>query len=230
MPNYDVVLLDADMTLLDFARSEREALARALEKWDLPRSPEVLAAYSKINDALWAALARGEIDHDFLGRERFAALMRAFGGEADPAEVNRDYAAFLGEAAYLLPGAMEFCQAMKDAGLTLALATNGLPAAQRGRFFRTGLDRCIDHLFISMELGAKKPQPEFFDRALERLGAADRRRVVMVGDGLDTDILGANRAGLDCVWYNPAGLENPGPARPTRTAETYGEILAFLGV
>ena len=35
--------------------------------------------YSKINDALWAAFARGEIDQDFLVVERFAALPRLYG-------------------------------------------------------------------------------------------------------------------------------------------------------
>ena len=30
MPRYDVILLDADMTLLDFDRSEQEALRRVL--------------------------------------------------------------------------------------------------------------------------------------------------------------------------------------------------------
>ena len=37
MARYDVVLLDADRTLLDFERSERAALRRALAKWGLPQ-------------------------------------------------------------------------------------------------------------------------------------------------------------------------------------------------
>ena len=82
MTRYDVVLLDADRTLLDFERSEREALRRVLKKWGLPQDDPVYGDYSKINDALWAAFARGKIDQDFLVVERFAALLRlALSGE-----------------------------------------------------------------------------------------------------------------------------------------------------
>ena len=79
-----------------------------------------------------------------------------------------------------------------------------------------------------MELGAHKPLPAFFDRICDALAIRDRGRVVMVGDGLATDILGGNRAGMDTIWYNPDGLPLTGPARPTYTAGSYREILRIL--
>ena len=107
MTRYDVVLLDADRTLLDFERSEREALRRVLKKWGLPQDDPVYGDYSKINDALWAAFARGEIDQDFLVVERFAALLRLYGApdSPDPARLNRDYMECLGQEDFLRPGA-----------------------------------------------------------------------------------------------------------------------------
>ena len=228
MARYQTVLLDADMTLFDFRRSEREALRNTLQSFGLPWDEQVLRDYAKINSALWDAFARGEIDQDFLSAERFAALMRAHGGHADPWKVNHSYELALGETAYLLPGAEDFCRTLSGLGLTLAIATNGLPAAQRGRYARTGLDRYIPQLFISMELGAQKPRPAFFDRICEALGIRDRSQAVMVGDGLGTDILGGNRAGMDTIWYNPDRLPLTGPARPTYTAGSYGEILDLL--
>lgn len=228
MGRYPYVLLDADMTLLDFRRSEREALCRTLDRHGLPRNEETVDTYSKINDALWKAMARGEVDQDFLVVERFAALQRAVGGGADPRAMNRDYAGFLGEEAHLLPGALEFCRRLREGGLELAIATNGLPAAQRGRYHRSGLDQVVPHLFISMELGAQKPNPAFFQRVLDKLGVADPSQAVMVGDGLDTDILGGNRAGIDTTWFNPEGRPLTGPARPTYTAASYEEILRIL--
>lgn len=228
MAKYDVVLLDADMTLLDFEKSEEMALHRVLTKWGLPCHEEVKAAYSRINAALWDAFARGEVDQDELVVERFAALMRLYGDVGQARRLNQDYETFLGEEAHLLPGAMEFCLALKEAGLTLAIATNGLPAAQRGRYTRTGLDKVIPHLFISMELGAAKPRPEYFDRVLEALKVTDRSRVVMVGDSLTTDIAGACGAGIDSVWYNPRGKALTGPNRPTWQAGSYDEMLDRL--
>ncbi len=228
MPRYETVLLDADMTLFDFHRSEQEALRNTLRAFNLPWTDSVIQDYSKINSALWDAFARGEIDQDFLGAERFAALMRVYGGSADPRKVNHSYELALGNTAYLLPGAEEFCRTLSGLGLTLAIATNGLPAAQRGRYERTRLNRYIPHLFISMELGAQKPLPAFFDRICEALNLHDRSRMVMVGDGLTTDILGGNQAGIDTIWYNPGQLPLTGNAHPTYTAESYDDILHFL--
>lgn len=228
MRPYDIVLLDADMTLLDFDRSEQEALRRILLRYDLTPTEEVEATYLKINRALWDAFARGEVDQDFLVVERFAALARVYDKPWDPRQVNRDYLNALGEEAHLLPGAMEFCQRLKEAGLTLAIATNGLPAAQRGRYTGTGLDQVIPHIFISMELGAAKPRPEFFHRIFEALSVTDRSRVVMVGDSLSSDILGGSLAGIDTIWYNPKGLPLTGRALPTHTAASYAQICEIL--
>jgi HAD superfamily hydrolase (TIGR01450 family) len=44
-----------------------------------------------------------------------------------------------------------------------------------------------------------KPYAPIFDVAFERLGHPDPRRVVMIGDQLVTDVLGASRAGIDSV-------------------------------
>lgn len=228
MHPYSTVLLDADMTLLDFQRSERVALCRVLDSHGLPHDQEVIATYSKINSALWKALARGEVDQDFLAVERFAALQRVIGGQEDPRQLNLDYSRTLGEEAHLLPGALDFCQRLRQAGLTLAIVTNGLPSAQWGRYHRTGLDQVVPHLFVSMELGAQKPQRAYFDRVLERLGISDRSQVVMVGDSLDTDILGGNRAEIHTIWYNPQGVPLTGSAKPTYISASYEDICTIL--
>ena len=228
MPRYDTVLLDADMTLFDFERSEREALIQVLEERGYPTDGETLALYLRINAALWAACERGEIDQDFLGEERFAAFMRVKGGDHDPRRFNRDYLEELGRHSYLLPGAEEFCRTLAGAGCTLAIATNGLPAAQWGRLERSPLKRLISRMFVSMELGCRKPQREYFDRVCAELGVTDRSRAVVVGDSLTADVQGGLNAGLDAIWYNPNGAPGREGVRPTLTAASYGEILDFL--
>lgn len=228
MPRYDFVLLDADMTLYDFQRSEEEALREVLTARGYPTDPETVALYLRINAALWDANARGEVDQDFLTVERFAAFMRVKGGDHDPRRFNRDYLDALGRRSYLLPGAEDFCRALAGAGCTLAIVTNGLPAAQWGRFNASPLKGIIPHMFVSMELGCQKPQREYFDKVCAALGIADRRRAVVVGDSLKTDIRGGQNAGIDTLWFNPEGLPPDPLAPPTYTAGSYGEALAVL--
>ena len=160
--------------------------------------------------------------------ERFAAFMRVRGGNHDPRAWNWEFVNTVGKGAYLLPGAWEFCEKLNAMGLTLAIATNGMPAAQRGRYEGTHLNTLIPNLFISMELGVQKPMPGFFDKVCDALHITDRSTVVMVGDGLGSDILGGNRAGIDTIWYNPQNQPLTGPARPTYTAASYDDIIHIL--
>ena len=56
-----------------------------------------------------------------------------------------------------------------------------------------------------IEMGGKvgyrgKPDPAIYNLALEKLGVTDRSRVAVVGDALETDIKGANAAGLSSLW------------------------------
>lgn len=45
-----------------------------------------------------------------------------------------------------------------------------------------------------------KPHPYMFKRALKNFKSIDHDRIVMVGDGLTTDIMGANSMNLDCIF------------------------------
>ena len=64
----------------------------------------------------------------------------------------------------------------------------------------------IDHYFkwvvTSESSGYRKPDRGIFDFALGCSGGAQGGMVV-IGDNLQTDILGANNAGWKSVWYNP---------------------------
>ena len=210
MPRYEVVLFDADHTLFDFDRAEREALRQTLEEAGLPADGETEARYLSINRALWNRLDRGEVRREWLVVERFAALLRALGRTGDAAALNRAYLDHLGEGSYLLPGAQALCRALAPR-CTLAIVTNGVARAQRRRFEASPLNGLIPWLFISEELGASKPDSAFFAPVLRTLGNPDPRRVLMVGDNLLADIQGGIRAGC------PATPPSSPPGRWTDT-------------
>ena len=74
----------------------------------------------------------------------------------------------------------------------------------KGRIASTGLDRYIDGIFISEDIGAAKPAAEFFGFCLEQIGEP-RASCIMIGDSLSSDMLGAKNASLDSVWFMPSG-------------------------
>ncbi len=65
-----------------------------------------------------------------------------------------------------------------------------------------------------------KPHPPIFDAAFARLGEPDRRRVVMVGDQLVTDVVGASTAGIDSVLVE-TGIADRGDVERAEVGPTW---------
>ena len=227
MPCYGVILFDADNTLFDFDRAEEEALRATLARYGLPVTARSVAAYLAINRELWARFDRGEVSREWLVVERFARLLRTLGRPGDPAAMNRAYLTRLGEGAFLLPGAEALCRALAPR-CTLAIVTNGVALAQRARFEASPLRDVVPWLFISEEVGARKPDPAFFAPVLRALGEPDRARVLMVGDNLLTDIRGGINAGLDTAWFNPNHLPGGPDVRPTWEVDGFPALEALI--
>jgi putative hydrolase of the HAD superfamily len=84
----------------------------------------------------------------------------------------------------------------------LLLLTNGSPDLQNTKLTITSeLVPYFDQIVISGEYGKGKPDPGIFEYALT-LMKLKKEEVLMVGDNLMTDILGANRTGIRSVWIN----------------------------
>jgi YjjG family noncanonical pyrimidine nucleotidase len=228
MPRYPIVLLDADNTLFDFDAAESKALSAVLRSRGYAADRAQTECYQAINTALWDAFARGEVDQDFLLVERFRRFEETMGGRHDPSAFNADYLAALGSNGDLLPGALELCRDLSRLGCTMAIVTNGATVAQRGRYENSPLRSYIPHLFISQELGARKPETAFFDHVCRKMGISDRHQAVVVGDNLNSDILGGNRAGIDTIWYAPRETALTGPAKPTYIARTFSQIETII--
>ena len=103
---------------------------------------------------------------------------------------------------HMVDGAEEVLASL-DRDYTLAVISNTIDADDSivtRTLARIGLDVYFDTVITSVTAGYAKPDTRIYQQALKRIGLlADE--VVMVGDRLDTDILGANRAGILSVFH-----------------------------
>ena len=96
---------------------------------------------------------------------------------------------------------------IRERGLEMVCANPDLRANEGGKFVvRQGL---ICDAFEKM--GGKtviygKPDPQIFERALRDFADVPKSQVLMVGDTLQTDILGANRAGIKSCLVIEGGV------------------------
>lgn len=115
-------------------------------------------------------------------------------------------------AAALIPGMADALRSLRAAGHRLALVADARPETPPNVLRQHGLLDLFETLAISEVVGAAaglptidKPDPRIFRAALDALSIpeADYGRVVMVGNNLERDIVGANRLGLISVFFHP---------------------------
>jgi len=114
-------------------------------------------------------------------------------------------------AAELIPGMADALRSFKAAGHRLALVADARPDTPPNVLRQHGLLDLFETLAISEVVGAAagvasidKPDPRIFRAALDALGIpeCDYGRVIMVGNNLERDIVGANRLGLISVFFH----------------------------
>jgi FMN hydrolase / 5-amino-6-(5-phospho-D-ribitylamino)uracil phosphatase len=93
--------------------------------------------------------------------------------------------------------------ALAGAGRVLGAITNG-----NFPFAKLDVARRFAFIVHAEQLGEMKPAPAAFRHAVE-LCNGDPARWVHVGDGLDTDVAGAQACGMKAVWINRAGIPLP---------------------
>lgn len=204
---YDVILWDVDNTLLDFSYSEHYAICEALRGIGVEPAEELTARYSVINDGWWKRLERGEVTREQLLIGRFRDLFAEYGIACPDIEAFRmHFQHCLGSVYRYMDGAMEVCENLRGK-LRQCVVTNGVARTQRNKLLLSGIANVMDHIFISEELGASKPDQLFFERVLRQLPEVERSRVLIVGDSLSSDMLGGRNAGLATCWYNPKAAQ-----------------------
>lgn len=201
---YRWLLLDADGTLFNYDRAERDALWLTFEEAGLHFDPTWLGVYRQINAGLWQQFERSEVDQETIKTRRFERLGDELGVALEPVRFGRRYLAHLAKGTHLIEGAEEALQALHGK-CGLIVLTNGLKEVQRPRLARSRIGRLIDGVIVSEEVGAAKPDGRIFEIAFEQMGQPSKRDVLMVGDSLSSDIRGGADFGLDTCWFNPDG-------------------------
>ena len=219
----EFLFLDLDDTILDFHKAEKIAISKTFREFGIEPTDEVLTRYSQINRHCWHQLELGLWDRETVLVQRFELLFAEYGIVQEGTPVARAYEKNLGIGHWFLPGAEEAVDALYKK-YRLFLASNGTASVQKGRMTSANLYRFFEKVFVSQELGANKPAPEFFQRAVAQIPDFDISRAMMVGDSLTSDILGGNNAGMKTCWVNPRHL----PADPAIPADYEIESLAQL--
>lgn len=139
------------------------------------------------------------------------------------------------QSAELIEGMADALHWLHARHYRLALVADTRPGTPVNVLRQHGLLELFEALSISEEVGFEKPHAGIFLHALDnmRIPAQDYPQVLMVGNNLERDILGANRLGLRSVYFHTNERRrsialNPEEA-PRHTVTSARELLDLVG-
>lgn len=159
-------------------------------------------------------------------RETAAALIHHPAHQETVAEFL-DQAAMAGPYWCAVPAdAVPTLAELRRRGLALAVVSNSNGNCQ-GLLAEMGLADYFDVVVDSALLGAEKPHAEIFSHALEQLQVR-AEEALMVGDFYSLDVVGAERAGLRGLLYDPLRGYRVPKVRDTPRIAALSEIPSYL--
>lgn len=135
--------------------------------------------------------------------------------------------------AQLFPGAADALRTLHEAGYPIVMVADGDKESFDNVYSLHHLSDCFDARVISRELGERKPARAMFQTAMDALSLtdADKSRVVMLGNNLQRDIVGANRFGIRSILIDCSPRYDMTPhteeEKPTYVVHTHEELVAL---
>jgi putative hydrolase of the HAD superfamily len=153
---------------------------------------------------MWERFRKGFIKREELRWKRIWLTLLDFkiGDTAMAYEMSAAYLEILPTQTILTPFARELLEHCKGR-YEMHLITNGFETTQRQKIQFSGIAPYFSEIITSEKCNSVKPYREIFDFALNITGASADESI-MIGDALDIDIMGAQNAGWDQVYYNPS--------------------------
>ena len=235
MKKYKLLIFDADHTVIDYTKDEREALKKILPSLGIEPTEEALDECNQISVDAWVGAGLNEVHTEYIQREYhnlyhihvkriFEGIFKRFPCGEDPQQAGLKFAKLLESPAVLCEGAEEVLSVLSKK-YRLCIATNGMAEMQNGRL--SEISKYFSKLYISEEMGVIKPLPAFFDRSLRDF-EVKKSECLMIGDSLSSDIRGASLSGIDSCWLNGRGAKNNLGIAPTYEVKSLKELLTIV--
>jgi putative hydrolase of the HAD superfamily len=236
MKQYKDLFIDFDDTLYDTYGNAVIALRETFDYFQLKRyfsDPQLFYdSYWEANIDLWSRYSRDEITRDNLIVERFRRPLSEGKGikvtKEFCLEVSDRFLDFCSNKPGVVDGAHEVMDYLKKKGYRMHMTSNGFHEVQYKKLAACGLKDYFDNIILSEDAKYNKPSKAYFDYAL-KIAGAQSDSVLMIGDNLNTDILGALHAGLDAMLFNRWQVDvSSVTPQPTFVVDQLRDIIKIL--
>lgn len=229
---YSTIFFDLDDTLIDTAKSSKEALHDIYIDYRInnyyPEFDDFFKKYMSINLNLWSLYEHNKIDKETLKAERFKKSLADFIdlSPQQSLEINNDFMDRGTRKKNVIEGVKEVLDYLQPK-YELYILSNGFQEVQDQKMENAELKPYFKKVILSDHVGKNKPHPLIFSHALDEARVANTSSI-MIGDNINTDILGAKNSNIDQIWYNPKQQEDDKGVDPTYTINNLDELRDIL--
>ena len=97
-----------------------------------------------------------------------------------------------------------------------------------GLLEKFGIEHYFEKIFISVDIGWRKPKRQIFLKAFDVLGI-EPDEAIFIGDSFDADVVGSKSVGMDVIWINRNGAQLvDGNIKPDYSISKFTEIELIL--
>ncbi len=193
------VIFDLDDTLCDYQKARKNAITHvnAILVNNGIDTDKFWDNYQKKEPVLWREFMDDTITKEEYRIRRYKdALPEKFCELAE--KLNRVYMEEANHNIQLFEDVIPLLKMLNMKGIKPAILTNGPSDGQRDKIRVLNLEKYIQNIYISEEIGLSKPNRDVFEYVVRELHV-EPCTVVMVGDSLEEDIKGAELAGIKAV-------------------------------
>lgn len=231
MRQYKHILFDLDHTLWDFDRNSLEVLGELYDNYSLHSlgnfsKNDFYKQFTIVNHNLWQLHNAGKIDKTGLRKKRFNLVFSRLGIEAGMVinGIANDYLRLCPAKCYVFPHTFTVLDYLKQK-YTMHIITNGFEDVQYVKLKSSRLTNYFIEVITPDAAGSQKPFKEIFEYTLDRINA-NRSECIMIGDNLETDIVGANNFSMDSIFFNPSKI--PHRERVTYEINCLSQLMKIL--
>lgn len=230
MQKYKTLIFDLDNTLIDNNRSMMYAFQQLLDFLQLPCTSAMKQDWLAFDSYYWHQWESGKIvlpdsvqtledKRIYLRTNFFRDFFKQYGifiSFETSLKICDLYYSSLGIDIVTIEDANQLLRDLYGI-YEIVIATNGQTKTAYKKLEKANLLPYVEDVISSDQIGFSKPMPEFFQVLFERVKNKEKDKMLLIGDSLNTDILGGIQNGIDTCWFNPNQQPSPSEIQPTMT-------------
>lgn len=194
------ILIDLDGTILDFNKGEKISFVETIKHFfNYTPSEYECKIFSFNNEYFFNQYANGNMERRKFHHSRFFKTLKFMKLEGNVFEINDYYVDLLKYQSILYDDALDALKYLSSK-YDIYVASNGMTEVQMKRI--ENIRKYFKGYYISEAIGFNKPNIKFFEYIFRNLNEYDKSKYIIIGDRLESDILGGINAGIKTIYLN----------------------------